>query len=102
MSKPRIAIVGASGFVGAALIERLYFDPAWKDCFDFTAFIHGFGNAARITRLPVKIETLDLIDFSRVRLALRGYDGIINCTRGDTALMLKGLGNLGRAAQLGG
>jgi len=91
MSKPRIAIVGASGFVGAALIERLYFDEAWKDRFDFTAFIHGFGNAARITRLPVKIEALDLLDLPRVQAALAGFDTVINCTRGDSALMLKGL-----------
>ena len=102
MSKPRVAIVGASGFVGAALIERLYFDDAWKDRFEFTAFIHGFGNAARITRLPVKIAALDLLDFPRVRSALAGFDAIINCTRGDSALMLNGLGNLGRAAQLNG
>jgi nucleoside-diphosphate-sugar epimerase len=99
MSKPRIAIVGASGFVGAALIERLYFDEAWKDRFDFTAFIHGFGNAARITRLPVKIEALDLLDLPRVQAALAGFDTVINCTRGDSALMLKGLRNLGRAAE---
>lgn len=102
MSKPRIAIVGASGFVGAALIERLYFDPAWKDRFEFTAFIHGFGNAARITRLPVKIQPLDLLDYEGVRTALTGFDAVINCTRGDAALMLKGLRNLGQAAKQDG
>ena len=99
MSKPRIAIVGASGFVGAALIERLYFDEAWRDRFEFVAFIRGFGNAARLTRLPVKIEPLDLLDFPRVRSALGGFDAVVNCTRGDSALMLKGLGNLGRAME---
>ena len=99
MSKPRIAIVGASGFVGAALIERLYFDPAWRDRFEFVAFIRGFGNAARITRLPIQIESLNLLDASRVRTALTGFDTVVNCTRGDTALMLKGLGNLMRAAE---
>jgi nucleoside-diphosphate-sugar epimerase len=99
MSKPRIAIVGASGFVGATLIERLYFDEAWRDRFDFVAFIHGFGNAARIARLPVKIEAVDLLDLPRVRSALAGFDAVVNCTRGDSALMLKGLQNLGAAME---
>lgn len=99
MSRPRIAVVGASGFVGATLIERLYFDSAWRDRYEFVAFIRGFGNAARITRLPVKVESLDLLDSTRVESALAGFDAVINCTRGDSALMRKGLQNLTRACE---
>lgn len=99
MSKPRVAIVGASGFVGAALIERLYFDEAWRDRFEYVAFIRGFGNAARLARLPIKIESIDLLDYPRVEAALAGFDAVVNCTRGDSALMLKGLRNLMRAAE---
>ena len=102
MSKPRIAIVGASGFVGACLIERLYFDEAWRERFEFVAFIRGFGNAARLTRLPLKIESLDLLDEARVRTALVGFDAVVNCTRGDSALMLKGLQNLATACERNG
>ena len=99
MSKPRVAVVGASGFVGAALIERLYFDEAWKDRFEVVAFIRGFGNAARLARLPIKIEAIDLLDYERAQSALAGFDAVVNCTRGDAALMLKGLRNLMRAAE---
>ena len=99
MSKPRIAIVGASGFVGACLIERLYFDPTWRDRFDFVAFIRGYGNAARLARLPIKIESLNLLDLPRVSSALSGFDAVVNCTRGDSALMLNGLRNLTRAVE---
>jgi nucleoside-diphosphate-sugar epimerase len=102
MSKPRIAVIGASGFVGAALIERLYFDETWRDRFDFVAYIRGFGNAARLTRLPIKVESLDLLDFPRVLSTLNGFDAVVNCTRGDSALMLKGLGNLIRVVERNG
>ena len=80
----------------------LYFDEAWRDRFDFVAFIRGSGNAARIARLPVKIEALDLLDHQRVRSTLGGFDAVVNCTRGDSALMLKGLGMLARAMEVNG
>ena len=86
MSKPTIGILGASGFVGSALVERLFFDKEWRDRFDLISFIHSYGNAARVTRLPVRIEPLDLLEYEHVAASLSGCDYVINCSRGDSSL----------------
>lgn len=94
MFKPKIAIFGASGFVGSALVERLFFD---KD-YDFRAFIHSFGNAARIARLRIKIESLDILDYHQVKKKLHGCNVVVNCSRGGTPIMMKGLKNIVKAS----
>jgi len=97
LSKTRLGILGASGFVGSALVDRLFFDPEYRDRYDVTAFIHSFGNAARLSRLPIKVQALDLLDYDNVLSTLVGCDCIVNCTRGDSLLMLNGHKNLLRA-----
>lgn len=93
-SKPTIGILGASGFVGSALVERLYFDQRCRDRFDVVAFIHSYGNAARIARLPVSIDVLNLLDGTGVERAIARCDFVVNATRGDSLLMIDGLKNL--------
>jgi nucleoside-diphosphate-sugar epimerase len=95
MSKPRIAILGASGFVGATLVERLFFEKSY----DFTAFIHSFGNAARIARLPIQIESIDILNYDQINQKLSNYNIVINCTRGGSAVMMRGLKNIVKAAK---
>jgi len=90
MFKPRIAIFGASGFVGSALIERLFFDKGY----DFVPFIHSFGNAARLARLPIELKPIDILDVNQVNKALAGCNVVVNCSRGSTAMMIKGLKNM--------
>jgi nucleoside-diphosphate-sugar epimerase len=85
----KIAVVGASGFVGSTLVERLY---AKDD--DLVPFIHSTGNAWRLARLGIPLETLDLLDGSAVREALEGCTHVVNCSRGGSDVMIKGLQNL--------
>jgi len=91
----KLAVIGASGFVGSALCERLWFENAHS----FTPFIHDAGNAARLARLPIKLRPLDLLDAGQVSAALEGHTTVINCSRGSDALMIQGLGNLIKAAK---
>jgi len=88
-----IAVIGASGFVGSALCERLFFAGRR----DFTAFIHDAGNAARLARLPLPLRMLDLLDAAQVTDALAGFPVIINCSRGDD--MVRALRHLIAAAK---
>jgi len=85
----RIAVVGASGFVGSALCERLCFEGI-----HFTPFVRGTGNAARISRLGIPIRRLDLLDGKAVLDGLTGFDVVVNCSLGDKAAVRRGFHNL--------
>lgn len=82
----RVAVLGASGFVGTTLVGRLLAAGNWE----VTPFVHSSGNAWRIARLGLSLSKLDLLDRTSVREALRGCSHVVNCTRGDDSVMLKG------------
>ncbi|MCX6545039.1 MAG: NAD-dependent epimerase/dehydratase family protein [Acidobacteria bacterium] len=98
MANDRLAVIGASGFVGSALCERLWFEGNR----DFTPFIHGSGSAARLARLPLTFKTVDVLDPQQTREALAGHSVVVNCSRGDDRLMIQGLKNLIDAAKRNG
>lgn len=91
----KIGIFGASGFVGSTLCERLYFDGEW----DFVCFVRSSGNAGRISRLPVEIRTLDVLNRESVLAAVSECDIVVNCVLGNNASMLRGINNLVAAAK---
>ena len=95
MLKPKIAIFGASGFVGSALVERIFFDKGYE----FKALIHSFGNAARLARLPIQLTPVDILDFNQVNSALQGCNVVVNCSRGGAPTMMKGLRNIVKACK---
>lgn len=78
----RLGIFGASGFVGSALCERLFFDGRR----DFLPFVHSSGNAWRIARFPLAMESVDLLDGEQVQKAVLACDVVVNCAlaSGDT------------------
>jgi len=94
MFKPKIAIFGASGFVGSALVQRLFFDKGYE----FRALIHSFGNAAQLARLPIELTPIDVLDFQQVNSALSECNVVVNCSRGGDAIMIKGLKNIIKAS----
>lgn len=91
----RIGIVGASGFVGSALCERLYFSGVR----DFVPFVHSTGNAWRVARLAVPIRSLDLLDREQVFAAVSSCDVIVNCALTGNDPKSRGLRNLADAAR---
>ena len=89
-----IAVLGASGFVGSALCERMYFQGV-----RFTPFVHNTGNAARIARLGIPLQRLDLLQKEALPDLLSGHDVVINCALGDGTVMKRGFNNLLNAMQ---
>lgn len=90
MSRERIGIFGASGFVGSALCERLHASGE----FDYVAFVRGTGNAARVARLGASIRIVDLLNAAAVREAVQECGTVVNCVLGNDAAMTKGLSHL--------
>ena len=95
MRHGKIGIFGASGFVGSALCERLFFDGGR----DFVAFIHTTGNAARIARFPIEIRSIDLMDAEQVCEVISGCSVIVNCARGSRLAMTRGFRNIVEAVK---
>ena len=85
----RIAVVGASGFVGATVVERLRDHDE-----DVVPLIHSSGNAWRLARHGLTLRSVDLLDRLAVEGALDGCTHVVNCARGSDEAMLRGLRNL--------
>jgi nucleoside-diphosphate-sugar epimerase len=86
----RVAVFGASGFVGATLVEQ--FSNSRE--IEVAPIIHSAGNAWRLARLGLDLQQVDILSKAEVDNAIRGCTHVVNCTRGDDAVMLKGLKNL--------
>ena len=86
----RIAVVGASGFVGSTLVERLLAQA--QD--EVLPLIHSSGNAWRLARLSIDLPAVDLLARDEIERALRGCTHVVNCALGSADAMRKGLQNL--------
>ena len=86
----RVAVIGASGFVGSALVEAAFDDQR----FEVVPVIHSSGNAWRLVRQGLEIRMADLLNKHSVVAALKGCSHVVNCSRGNDEVMRKGLRNL--------
>lgn len=88
-SEMQVAILGASGFVGATLTERLIGAGV-----GVRPFVNTFGNAWRLARRCIPMQRLDIMQRSAIQPALAGCTHVVNCTRGSDAVMAEGFRNL--------
>jgi nucleoside-diphosphate-sugar epimerase len=84
MTRARVAVLGASGLLGVAVVERL----SRRSDLALTSFVRSSGNAWRLLQLDSEIAHLDLLDEDRTRRALQDFDFVVNCSRGDGPTML--------------
>lgn len=85
-----VGVFGASGFVGATLVERLVEDTSCQ----VRAFIHSSGNAARLARHGLPLHQVDVLDPDTLAPALEGVTHVVNCSRGPGDVMTRGLENM--------
>lgn len=85
-----VAVVGASGFVGSAFVERNLHDNAFR----IVPLIHSTGNTARLARHGLVLRPVDLLSPRSVADALRECTHVVNCSRGNRQVMDRGFRNL--------
>lgn len=83
----KIAVLGATGFVGTTLVERLVQD----DKYEVKSFARSTGNAWALTHQGIQPEFMDMTDPVQLRKALDGCTHIVNCARGSNTTMTKGI-----------
>lgn len=90
MTRKKIVILGASGFVGTTLVERLLKRPE----VDVLPVIHSAGSAWRLARRSAPLVQVDIADRGALGNALGGATHVVNCTRGGREVMIDGLRNI--------
>jgi len=98
MSTKRIVVLGASGFVGTTLVERL---QKWSGV-EVVAVIHSAASAWRLARRSAPLLQVDIADRPALGNALAGATHVINCTRGPRSVMIGGLENILDACRTSG
>jgi nucleoside-diphosphate-sugar epimerase len=86
----KVAVFGASGFLGTRIVERLL----ERNDVEVRPFIRRLGNAWRLMRAGVPMSTADVTSAAEVNKAIAGCTHVVNCTRGSHEAMIGGLKNL--------
>jgi len=76
----KVAVVGASGFIGGRLCERLFL----KYSIDTICLIRNLRKSARLARFPFEIIEVDLLDDRIVELNLHDCDIMVFCAHGKS------------------
>jgi nucleoside-diphosphate-sugar epimerase len=94
----RVALIGASGFLGGETWRALRAEPA----FQVTPFVRSTGSSWELLRQGIAPERLDLLDSEATLAALKGYDAVANCSRTSGPEMAPTIRNLLAAAKAAG
>jgi 2-alkyl-3-oxoalkanoate reductase len=94
----RVAIVGASGFIGGRAAEMLVL-RRWAKV---TAVVRSYGSAVRIARLAHDFKIADALSEDQLTEAFTGCDFVFLATVGDERTIIEGPGVAARAARRAG
>ena len=90
----KILVVGANGFIGSRLCERLYLEEDVK----LTALVRNIGKASRIGRMKINIVRGDVFDRKCVDHLVAAADVVISLLAGNQRSIVGGTRNLLKAA----
>lgn len=92
--KPRIAIVGAGGFVGTRLIERWHL----TGFADVVPIVRRPANLARLARFPLESRFADATHAADLTRALADCNAVVHAMVGDPHALVAAAAALARAA----
>jgi nucleoside-diphosphate-sugar epimerase len=91
----KYAVLGAGGFVGAAMVERLY-----RAQVQVTPLVRRIGTGgALLARFGLPQRLANVMDRESLKAAFAGADVVFHCVTGDRAAIVQGLENSLAAAQ---
>jgi 2-alkyl-3-oxoalkanoate reductase len=94
----KYAVLGAGGFVGAALVERLYRAGA-----QVVPLIRRIGTGgALLARFGLPQRLANVLDQESLKAVFAGIDVVFHCVTGDRAAIVQGMENSLAAAQAAG
>ena len=71
----KVLVIGATGFVGGRLVERLVDGRCAQVC----CTVRNVGRAVRVARLPVELARVDLGNANEIHRAVDGIDYVFHC-----------------------
>lgn len=83
-------MVGAAGLIGSVFVERLLQESENH----VRPLFHTTGNAGRLARLGIDIFPADVLSKESLRVALADCSHVVNCARGPSVSLIKGMKNL--------
>jgi 2-alkyl-3-oxoalkanoate reductase len=94
----KIAIIGASGFVGLRLVERLHLEGKAE----VVPIVHAFRSLAVLARFSLPWRVTDPTDADRLAEALKGCDAVVHAALADAGQIVSMAEALYPAAQKAG
>ncbi len=82
---PKLAILGANGFVGSRLLEVFHLAGVAR----LRPIVRGFGALARLARFELDWRLADARDTAALTTAFEGCDGVVNLVVGDAPDILE-------------
>ena len=92
------AVLGASGFVGSRMVERMHLTGESP----VRPIVRGFTSLARLARFDLDWRVADLTDVAELTKALEGCDVILHSVVGDEPVILGSIAPVYEAAQRAG
>ncbi len=94
----RVAILGASGFIGGRMVEMFHLDNPPGCESEVRPVVRTFKSLARLARFDLDCRLADALDGEALAAAFEGCEGVVHCVHGQLNLIEESIDPVYRAA----